>query len=62
MEIPVKGTLLTPEIAEKVLEEKTRETKKPQLYYNKSVRDLNELKPDDTVRVKPKDKSGRKGL
>ena len=36
-----------------MLEEKTWETKKPQVYYNKSVRDLNELKPGDTVRVKP---------
>ena len=52
-EIPTRGTLLTPEIAEEVLEEETRETKKPQVYYNKSVRDLNELKPGDTVRVKP---------
>ena len=50
-EIPIKGTLLTPEIAEKVLGEKTRKTKKSQVYYNKSARDLNELKPGETVRV-----------
>ena len=52
-EIPIKGTLLTPEIAEKVLEEKTKENKKSEVYHNKSVRHLNELKPGDTVRVKP---------
>ena len=52
-EIPIKGTLLTPEIVERVLEEKTWKTKKSQVYYNKSARDLNELKPGDTVRVKP---------
>ena len=51
-EIPIKGTLLTPEIAKKVLQEKTRKTKKSEVYYNKSVRDLNELKPGDTVRAK----------
>ena len=33
--------------------EKTRKTKKSQVYYNKSARDLNELKPGETVRVKP---------
>ena len=52
-EILIKGTLLTPEIVERVLEEKTWKTKKSQVYYNKPARDLNELKPGDTVRVKP---------
>ena len=52
-EIPTTGTLLTPKIAEKVLEEKTRKTKISQVCYNKSARDLNELKPGDIVRVKP---------
>ena len=33
--------------------EKTRKTKKSQVYYNKSARDLNELKLGETVRVKP---------
>ena len=45
--------------------EKTRKPKKSQVYYNKSARDLNELKPGETVRVKPetlvKGESGRKG-
>ena len=48
-EIPTRGTLLTPKIAEKVLEEETRKTKKSEVYYNKSARDRNELKPGDIV-------------
>ena len=52
-EIPIRGTLLTPETVEKLLEEKTGKTKKSQVNYNKSARHLNELKPGDTIRVKP---------
>ena len=48
-EIPTRGTLLTPKIAEKVLEEETRKTKKSEVYYNKSARDRNDLKPGDIV-------------
>ena len=51
--VPTRGTLITPQTAEKVLEEKTRKTKKSQVCYTKSARDLNELKPGDIVRVKP---------
>ncbi|XP_067023093.1 uncharacterized protein [Acropora muricata] len=36
-EIPMKATLLTPEIAETVLKEKTKKTTKSQLYYNRTV-------------------------
>ena len=48
-EIPTRGTLLTPKIEEKVLEEETRKTKKSEVYYNKSARDRNHLKPGDIV-------------
>ena len=49
----MKATLLTPEIAETVLAEKTKKHQKSQAYYDRTAKDLNELKPGDTVRVKP---------
>ena len=52
-EIPMKATLLTPELAEKVLEEKAKKTKKSQAYYDRTAKDLTELKPGDTVRIRP---------
>ena len=52
-EVPMKATLLTPEIAETVLAEKTKKHQKSQAYYDRTAKDLNELKPGDTVRVKP---------
>ena len=48
----MKATLLTPEIAETVLAEKTTKHQKSQAYYDRTAKDLNELKPGDTVRVK----------
>jgi len=62
-EIPMKATLLTPEIAETVLEEKA---KKSQMFYNRIAKDLSVLKPGDTVTIKPeglfKGQKWRKGL
>ena len=49
----MKATLLTPKIAETVLAEKTKKHQKSQAYYDRTAKDLNELKPEDTVRVKP---------
>ena len=64
-EIPMKATLLTPELAEKVLEEKAKKTKKSQAYYDRTAKDLTELKPGDTVRIRPdglvKGQAWRKG-
>ena len=67
-EIPMKAaTLLTPEIAETVLKEKTKKTTKSLLYYNRTAKDLSVLKPGgDTVTIKPegftKGQQWRKGL
>ena len=52
-EVPMKATLRTPEIAETVFAEKTKKHQKSQAYYDRTAKDLNELKPGDTVRVKP---------
>ena len=52
-EIPMKATLLTPEIAETVLEEKAKTTAKSQMYYNRTAKDLSVLKSGDTVTIKP---------
>ena len=52
-EIPMKGTLLAPNIAENVLEEKAIKTKKSEIYYDRNAKDLSELKPGDAIRVKP---------
>ena len=52
-EIPMKATLLTPEIAETVLEEKAKKTTKSQMYYNRTAKDLSVLQPGDTVAIKP---------
>ena len=61
-EIPMKATLLTPEIAETVLKEKTKKTTESQLYY----KDLSVLKPGDPFTTKPKGltkgQQWRKGL
>lgn len=40
-EIPMKATLLAPELAEQVLEEKAKKTKKSQVYYDRTAKDLN---------------------
>ena len=50
----MKATLLTPEIAETVLAEKTKKHQKSQAYYDRTAKDLSELKPGDTVGVKHK--------
>ena len=52
-EIPMKAILLTPEIAETVVEEKAKKTAKSQMYYNRAVKDLRVLKPVNTVTIKP---------
>ena len=52
-EIPMKATLLTPEIAETVLEEMVMKTTKSQMYYNRTAKDLSVLQPGDTVAIKP---------
>ena len=52
-EIPMKATLLTPEIAETVLEGKAKKTTKSQMYYNRTAKDLSVLQPGDTVAIKP---------
>ena len=52
-EVPMKTTLLTPEIAEIALAEKIKKHQKSQAYYDRTAKDLNELKPGYTVRVKP---------
>ena len=46
-------TLLTAEIAEKVVAEKTKRNQKPQGYYDQTAKDLNEVMPGNTVIVKP---------
>ena len=43
IETPIKATLLTAEIAEKVLAEKTKGNQKPQGYYDQTAKDLNEV-------------------
>ena len=55
IEIPMKAILLTAEIAEKVLAEKTKRNQKPQGYYDQTAKDLNEVMPGNAVVVKPKD-------
>ena len=50
----MKAGLLTAEIAEKVLAEKTKRNQKPQGYYDQTAKDLNEVMPGNTVVVKPK--------
>ena len=52
-EIPMKATLLTPEIAETIVEEKAKKTAKSQMYYNRTAKDLSVLKPGETVTIKP---------
>ena len=52
-DIPMKRTLLVPNIAENVLEERANKTKKSEIYYDRNAKDLNELKPGDVIRVKP---------
>ena len=52
-EIPMKATLLTPEIAETVREEKAKKTTKSQMYYYRTAKDLSVLQPGDTVAMKP---------
>ena len=52
-EVPMKATLLTLEIAETVLAEKTKKHQKSQAYYDRTAKDPNELRPGDTVRVRP---------
>ena len=65
-EIPMKATLLTPEIAETVLEEKAKKTSKSQMYYNRTAKDLSVLQPGGTVAIKPegltKGQQWRKGF
>ena len=65
-EIPMKATLLTPEIAETMLEEKAKKTAKSPMYYSRAAKDLSVLKPGDTVTIKPeglsKDKNGENDL
>ena len=65
-EIPMKATLLTPEIAETILEEKAKKTAKSKMYYNRTAKDLSILKSGDTVTIKPegvtKGQKWRKGL
>jgi len=62
----MKATLLTPEIADTVLEEKAKKTAKSQLYYNRTAKDLSVLKPGDTVTIRPegltKGQNWREGL
>ena len=52
-EIPMKGKLLAPNIAENMLEEKANKTKKSETYYARNAKDLNELKAGGVIRVKP---------
>ena len=51
----MKVTLLTPEIAETVLEEKVKKTTKSQMYCNRTAKDLSVLQPGDTVATKPEE-------
>ena len=48
----MKGTLLAPNIAENVLEEKANKTKKYEIYYDRNAKDLDELKPREAIRAK----------
>ena len=43
IEISMKATLLTAEIAENVPAEKTKRNQKPQGYYDQTTKDLNEV-------------------
>ena len=43
IEITMKATPLTAEIAEKVLAEKTKKNQKPQGYYDLTAKDINEV-------------------
>ena len=65
-EIPMKATLLTPEIAETVLEEKAKKTTRSKMYYNRTAKDLRVLHPGDTIAIKPegptKGQQWRKGI
>ena len=63
--LPTAGTLLQPKIMEET-EDKLKERKTKQaLFYNKGTKELPELQPGDTVRMKPlpsdKEKQWRKG-
>ena len=46
----MKATLLTPEIAETVLAEKTKKHQKSQAYYDRTAKDLNGLKPEGLLK------------
>ena len=48
----VKGTLVAPNIAETVLQEKATKTKKSEIYYDRNAKDFSELEPGDAIRVK----------
>ena len=43
IEIPMRATLLTVKIENKVLAEKTTRNQKPQGYYDQNAKDLNEI-------------------
>ena len=43
IEIPMRATLLTVKIENKVLAEKTKRNQKPQGYYDQNAKDLNEI-------------------
>ena len=62
----MKATLVTPEIAETVREEKAKKTTKSQMYYYRTAKDLSVLQPGDTVAMKPerltKGQQRRKGF
>ena len=64
-EIPKEASLLTPDIAETILEEKAKKTAKSEMYHNRTAKDLS-VKPGDTVTIKPegvtKGHKWRKGL
>ena len=49
---PTKATLLTPEIAETILEEKAKKTAKSQMSYNRAAKDQSVLKSGVTVTIK----------
>ena len=65
-QFPVKATLLTPEIAGTVLEEKAKKAAKSEMYYNRTAEDPSVFKPGDTITTKPegltKGQKWRKGL
>jgi hypothetical protein len=51
--LPIKSSLLRPTIPKDVKNGLEKRKEKAEFYYNRNAKDLNELDPGDTVRIRP---------